>query len=145
MQTQEARNDKYDDHDADDVENIHCALRFRLCDFYVKQRFHPLNKHRWRSEVPKTSQQRPLDARKISGEYYTPSCSKTPTRQASRESISVADMKPDINIQAHCDWRLAFNPQGRGQVQTAAEDRRQMIFVIADVGTDRITPAAIQT
>ena len=52
VQTQEARNDKYDDHDADDVENIHCALRFRLCDFNVKQRFHPSNKHGWRSEVP---------------------------------------------------------------------------------------------
>ena len=70
-QTQEARNDKYDDHDADDVENIHCALRFRLCDFNVKQRFHSLNKHWWRSEVPETLQQRALDARKTSGQYYT--------------------------------------------------------------------------
>ena len=30
VQTQVARNDQYNDHDADDVENIHCALRFRL-------------------------------------------------------------------------------------------------------------------
>ena len=29
-QTQEACNEKYDDHDADDVENIHCVLRSRL-------------------------------------------------------------------------------------------------------------------
>jgi hypothetical protein len=70
-------------------------------------------------------QQKPLDAKKIGGQYYTLSCSKTPMLQASHESISVADMKADINIQAHCDWLLAFNPQGRGQVQTAAEDGRK--------------------
>jgi hypothetical protein len=31
VQTQESSNDKYDDHDTDDVENIHCALHFRDC------------------------------------------------------------------------------------------------------------------
>jgi hypothetical protein len=30
-QTQESSDDKYDDDDTDDVENIHCGLRFRAC------------------------------------------------------------------------------------------------------------------
>jgi hypothetical protein len=33
MQSEEARDEKNDDHDADDVENIHCALRLRHCVF----------------------------------------------------------------------------------------------------------------
>jgi hypothetical protein len=31
-QTEEACNEKYNDHDADDVENIHCVLRLRPCN-----------------------------------------------------------------------------------------------------------------
>ena len=29
VQAEEARNKDYDDHDADNVENVHCTLRFR--------------------------------------------------------------------------------------------------------------------
>ena len=52
MQTQIARNDKYDDHDADDVKNIHCALRFRFVRLQCEATVPSLNKHQWKSEVP---------------------------------------------------------------------------------------------
>src|SRR6185312_3433747 len=35
-QTEEACNEKYNDNDADDVENIHDLLRLRLCEFNMK-------------------------------------------------------------------------------------------------------------
>jgi hypothetical protein len=36
VQTKVSCNEKYYDHDADDVENIHCVLRLRLRDFNMK-------------------------------------------------------------------------------------------------------------
>jgi hypothetical protein len=43
MQTKVSCNEKYYDHDADDVENIHCVLRLRLRYFNMKYRYFKLN------------------------------------------------------------------------------------------------------